>query len=556
MTSALALKPQVFNSITSLPARSFNGYGFEGVDLILGQLGLDVFEAQSEKSFSGKDDGCYLFLRKSEEEHLASADPAGQCKLFLYQGPQGWAFSNSFSCLLDWLRASSWKITPNYAALDAWTVPMKSFASCFSAKTAVDEITLLGATEHLRIAAGKIHIQRQNQSTDQTEGFDRALDHFLTLWLGRIWGVVQAGEINLQAELTGGLDSRTVLAFLLHLQNRGAIKNKRDFNIFCAKPSTLDHRIALSLGQQLGFELSPPDRHPGAPVTAAQRFKAWRDFSLGMYAPLYFPSATLTPGTVSMGGHGGERWRAPSDWSHVPDQLTHNGSKFRRFTRFLAVKRNYQDMRARFGSKHPDFEVFRAFWGRFHHAHLAQYSPRLSPLMSIALEPCLKALSDEKLEGGFLLYAIMQRLHPGLATYAFDEATKQQSKEVAALCGPLFEGALIAGKVYGTCEAKADIEHPSAEEDPKDLLARAFAADHKQALAEGLADAVVQDAKIAIEQMQNTGVPPDRSSFQPVHAVMLSALIAQGHLPKKQRWAEACMLAVKQVRDWVRSKTR
>ena len=258
MSDWTALGPRVFTSGNSLPERDFSGYGFDGLDFVVGNKGLSEYEIKRQRRFSGRDDGCCFLLEQRDSDHIISTDPVGLCKLFVYQSKQGWAVSNSFTALMDQINEEGWAVTPDYAVLDAWTLPPNAFGASFSTGTVVREITLLNPAQYIVIKSGVLHIEQHQTSQKPTEQLDyeAKISEFLQIWLGRILGLAISNKVSLGAELTGGLDSRTVFAFLLHLRKRGALPSLDKVAIFCSKPSSTDHVIAQSLADVFDFNLT------------------------------------------------------------------------------------------------------------------------------------------------------------------------------------------------------------------------------------------------------------------------------------------------------------
>lgn len=553
MYSWMALEPCVFSSTQDLPDLFFTGYGFEGPDFIWGQPGLEAFEKANETHFSGRDDGCYLFLRRDGlRNHTLTTDPIGMCKLFVYRNRRNWAVSNSFARLMDYVIEQGWRITPDYGALDAWTIPDKSFAAARHNANAVSEITLLKSSDFIELTADNLTIRTRPKESRPSLDFDQALDRFLSIWLGRILGLARSHEVSLSAEITGGLDSRTVLAFLLHLRARGVLKTLDGVNIFCSKSSPSDHEVAASLGQSFGFSIGTHSLQRGISLTVAQRVAAWRDYSLGMYAAPYLPAATTMPDNITLGGHGGERLRAPSIWPSLPQILKEHAHLFRRFSRYRALQSKYETHLLASAFKQPDFEDFRQNWGRFHHAHLAQYNMRTPPLMGVSLEHCLSTMTPEQTENGLLLYAIMHRLFPGLATHRFDVPSKKITPQQARRLGPLFDGQITPGKVF--CSRKTLLQQPEQQEDTDVLagLADFYLAQIKHTLREGLRPCVQRDASTVIADIKETQKLPDRRLFQPVHATLLAALIAKGRVNRWIKFQEYTLLTIKSLRNRLR----
>ncbi len=533
MIPLTALEPRVYVSGVDLPDRDFTGYGFEGTDFIVGLDGLELFEASRGISFSGHDDGCYMLVERQGKAHTIAADPNGLCKLFVYRHGSNWAIANSFSVLVDRVSTLGWNITPDFAVLDAWTLPPNTFGACFSTQTVVREIALLNPLEQIRIEGTDVKIETRSLQTLNALGptYEDKIQYYLRQWCSRILTLAQSEHINLNVELTGGLDSRTVFAFILHLRDRGAIALLENVTVFCGGASTSDLDIAQSVSADFNIPLSKGPTEATHQRSGADRFAIWQRFSLGMYVPPYFPAKTLDPSTVTLGGHGGERHRLVQNKSSLSEFLDEYAQWFRRPDRQRRMQElNKQD---RLGppahpTVSPDLGLYRRNWMRFHHAHFAQSTMRTPPLMAIGLDKCLSALDPADQNSGFVLYDLMQRLAPGLARHPFDKPHKTPSGDILARCGPLFDGPVEQGTVFGGIEFSLDGSTPHDDEAPHIYMIKAYAKARSNLHSGGLRKSVVAQADEAIREIEHTGILPSRIGFQPIHAVMLSGLITKG----------------------------
>ena len=201
---------------------------------------------------------------------------------------------------------------------------------------------------------------------------------------------------------------------------------------------------------------------------------------------------------------------------------------------------------------HPDFEANRNFWLRFHHSHLAQYTMRAPPLMATSLDRCFRSLSDTQVEQGFLLYDIMHRLHPGLASQLYDVPEKMPTKDQIAELGPLFDGVITPGEVFAAKEPFDERSTPEERDSPVALLVREYEKARPNQLREGLSRSVSLEADQTIREIDQTEKLPNRIAFQPVHAVLLSALIATSRIPLTTRMMELSKLTLKWLKDKLR----
>lgn len=422
----------LFSSFDPLPDQLFSGYCFIGTDFIYGGGGAELFTASTARMIDPGEDGCYVIVRKAPDGHIIGADFKGYKKLFLYRSGAEWAVSNSFIRLVSFLRDKGQSISIDDAQLAAWFVKGAFGEQLSSFATAVTEIRVVPSSCCLRITPSGCRLE--DLPRGRSLPYAEALHTFLSVWIGRLKGLLLDPAITVFSHLTGGRDSRAVLALFLAIARQlgegaprvryvslGGSRDIDDLSVATA----LSRHFGLSLNESIGVERVQLD--------AKESYEAWRDLCIGVYAPIYFPTSGPSPITVTFGGGGGESHRpfypliAPSAF------LEKRRKYFPVEHRYLAWKDEvlsairFLDQRAE-AKTHPMILHYREFRDRFHVGRGAQYSVELLPLGSKLLHACSDAYQGSA-EDGQVLFDVMQNLAPGLADMPYDNDIKLPSEQ-------------------------------------------------------------------------------------------------------------------------------
>jgi len=422
-----------------LPDELLSGYFFHGADFVLGKAGYAAFRAAGGPAPLAED-GCYIHALREGDGYRFAADYCGYRKIFYIHSPGFWAVSNSLWQIARAMRAAGLEPRPDpveLAAMEAEGTLIPTgrgmfFSQLTTFRTVIEGVRLLPRDSALRIGPGgatELPLPPRPTGQDYAATLARALG----LWSARIAGLVQAGW-QLSADLTGGIDSRTVLALLMAGSGGQALFPRSNLN----DRGRADLRVAQDLCRHLGLAHNAPlpQRPPALP--APEAFAAWRDLCLGAYHPIYFPRHRLTPGIAHFGGGGGGNQRSVYDRS-VWARLRRLG----RPDRFVAARMaNLRPaaQRAPYGAAlhatlariastapagmDPLLLHYREFRNRFHAGRTPQYQLSINPLASALLDDCAALAGPARIETAQMFYDMLESLHPGLVERPFDKRHK------------------------------------------------------------------------------------------------------------------------------------
>lgn len=422
----------LFSSFDLLPDQFFSGYCFIGTDFIYGGGGAELFTEATARMINPGEDGCYVIVRKSAGGHIIGADFKGYKKLFLYQSGAEWAVSNSFVRLISFLRDRGQSTSIDDAQLAAWFVKGPFGEQLSSFGTAVTEIRVVPSSCCLRITPSGCRLDELPRG--RSIPYAEALHTFLSVWTGRLKGLLLDPAITVVSHLTGGRDSRAVLALFLAIARQLGDGAPRVRYVSLGGSRNIDDlSVAKALSCHFGLSLNERISVERVQLDAKESYEAWRDLCIGVYAPIYFPTYGPSPFIVTFGGGGGESHRpfypliAPSAF------LEKRRKYFPVEHRYLAWKNEvlsairFLEQRAE-AKVHPMILHYREFRDRFHVGRGTQYTVELLPLGSKLLHACSDAYQGSA-EDSQILFDIMQNLAPGLADMSYDKDSKLPSEQ-------------------------------------------------------------------------------------------------------------------------------
>lgn len=304
------------------------GYTFVDGQLICGPLQEPISDTGS--------DGSFVYVVHNDEGIVVSQDFMGCYGLYLYEpeDASGFVLSNSFLYLIEYLSRQGKPFTLN-----------ERFAKYFMAagvcsvayrETLANEISLLprNGLVHIDCAAKILRFEEkprgeEEYAPDSPEGM-ACIDAWYAKWTRLIRSLVQDGQGEFRSDLSGGFDSRIVLALIL-----GADVDLRDVR-FVTLPGTHgaqkeDWRIANLLAKHYGFYLNEEPRRlrkTREHSPAAQKISAAESLALSSYAKmgshkqLHFEAGRRAHPAAGMSGSGGECLR--SYWAFSVEDFIDN----------------------------------------------------------------------------------------------------------------------------------------------------------------------------------------------------------------------------------------
>lgn len=424
----------VFTSASGGAMPGFYGYAFQGTDFVIGQEGFDRF-VRSGRTFDNEADGGYLRIEALDiETWKFSTDFRGYFPLFYYALGTEWIISPSFELVVKEAHRRGWPLTLRKHQLTPWKSPWAFVQMLTSKRTAFNEIYGAGYDEEIIVGAGGLAPKKRQLPIANTTYKD-ALEDLIATWGARVMSLVRNG-MTLRVDLTGGVDSRTVMAFLLDLlQRNGAhdLLKSPSFLVNSQPNKPEDFSIAQAIGAAFDFPVNNPERKGYILVSDTDSFTAWRQYNLGRYSPHILPLPALDSGIITFNGIGGEEHRPFYD-------SFGRGS----FGSFLTLYRQLFASDAQYGAWLADLledidapitlhDAQQPAATRHYRRHRSRHHTSKQPaneMMGVFLSSrlafeCAHHMTREAVEANQLLFDIMINCQSELAIMAYDKPGKE-----------------------------------------------------------------------------------------------------------------------------------
>lgn len=408
-----------------------------GQEAFLSYLKLGPF--RSKKFYDGR----FFVMGKEKGHFIAKTDHLGQEILYYYKRGKEWAFSNSFYYLLKWLGAHKYPCTVYEPSLYAGLIGTPLFSKrqgsalgvqLLSNNTSVEEIKVLPKNYFLRIRTDTNELEileDTNLYINPNKSYEELLYDYVVKWSSRVRSLAEKFPHTFKIDLTGGLDSRVVLALTsfsfpkigrLHFQSNPRGANPKDF------------QIAKLIGEFLGFPIKNK-RFLKRQISPAESYELWKYGNLGVYFPFYLPTHIKPTDTFYLHGSGGENFR--QYYSSTAQKLAHNFPYYfpNKYSCELVQKeflRSIDDLGYNPFSLEGMREHYQNFRSRFHFGRnwiRNCYANFITPLNALELHYAAKKLSNYHIASNKIHCDLLCLLNPFLATLPFDESSKAFSLE-------------------------------------------------------------------------------------------------------------------------------
>jgi hypothetical protein len=191
------------------------GVAFVGPDMVVGGTGLAAYEA-ARGPLPFLCDGNHILLRPEGATLRIGTDVAGYRHLFYWRDGAAWAVGESFLGLVAHLRGRGVALEEDPVHSAAWLSRRQLFQQLTTRRTAVRGISLLARDAVLTVGPEGPSIA--HHPCRRAERHEDALRAFLETWLARCLALHRSGDLQMAYHLSGGLDSRAVAAFRVHLE--------------------------------------------------------------------------------------------------------------------------------------------------------------------------------------------------------------------------------------------------------------------------------------------------------------------------------------------------
>ncbi|MFD1215443.1 hypothetical protein [Microbulbifer celer] len=413
----------------SIPDLYFDGIFYTHDSIGVGQAGLaDFLSKNSLYSLDDLSEGRFWLLYRKNNTYKVCADDCGQEVIFYYHVDNIWAFSNSFLALVEHLTAHDVKLHLNPGSAASFFLPGGFGETLISHNSVVQQIKVLPRNAQLRIVDGVFSVESRYPSFDKKYRSNREMPNLNVLqrnivkWQARLRGLADNHSYDFSVEISGGADSRLLLALLL---SSGVDISGINF---LSNPSLgNDYRIAGQLAKKYGFSLAPAmNRQANVErLSAFEQVELYLYGSLGAYHKTYFSRFRYRPKTFRLHGGGGGLLRDYYGGEFLPYIDKYN-KFFRDQCLFSSIKDNYRSCLESAGylSAGDHYLDFRC---RFHvgrNWYKSNEACLITPLISSDLLREYAELSPVARSRRYLHLAYYMLLDPEILSVPFDEDWK------------------------------------------------------------------------------------------------------------------------------------
>ncbi len=385
--------------------------------------------------------GCYVYVDVQDGKITIKQDLNGAWGIYLFRHGDYFALSNSFFRLLDHVKFK-YPLTVNHDYCHHLLI--NELASHSYPETAINEIQLVDRSAILTIGISEKNLQiklidyKEHSISPDSETGIAVLDNWIEFWGDVLYGVAQHTKF-IQADLSGGFDSRVSIVPLLH--------SGIDLNTVRINSSTdglhthaEDYQIASKIAAHYGFNLNQ-----SLPAQQFLNYSLNDAWDIDLYSQNTFrnlPTVSWARKTVNkvyyLKGHAGEsirkRWHMPPK-KFIANQI----SKTTRYPAalsdkiFNSVKNILESAYNSICNKHniKDFDsidimqyLYEETRCRHHFGKEALGLYRRNNLaISPALDPELRTIklnTPECPDYNLLIALIFTRYAPDLLTFPFD----------------------------------------------------------------------------------------------------------------------------------------
>lgn len=434
-------------SNTKHPEHFFQGYFLHDTDYVFGEAGFDAFSRRRGVNRLVREDGCYVQMERRKDGCRFSADYSGFKKILYFWDDGFWIVSNSLYQIVKCLRRNGYPAQPNIAQLAAAATEGTFFpsgrGSFFGQLTTFDTIVqgVRCAPMNSALWIGSSGVQIEKDESPHPGGDYRDnLTRFIRTWTARLQTLISDPTVQIACDLTGGLDSRVVFSLLLGgIGGSGDVGKRLQIRSSTQAQARRDEAVAARICSHLGLSLNCPLNERPKRLSGGLSYALWRDLCLGVYFPISFPYAAISPRMIHLSGGGGENHRPfYGQFPGAPSAETFVATRTRNITlravrpEFEAALHQAVDTIMDGATSRLDLLAahYRHFRNRFHSGREPQYTVTLPPMASKLLDNCTAIAGEARFQNAQMHYDILFNLNPELLDIPFDKWRKRPSRVV------------------------------------------------------------------------------------------------------------------------------
>jgi hypothetical protein len=424
------------------PVRSFFiGHAFCGPDVIIDQHGLALFKSKYRRDLPSAQDGSYVKCDVLENQSTIEVDYCGNQRIFIYKKYDRWAVSNSLLRLAKEVQKNGWHLSCRADYILCWKMKGPLFNQPISYKSIFNEIELLPADSVMMIVDNQLFCQKRANSAKYSTNYVDSLSNFINIWLSRVLTILSDERTIVNFDLSGGLDSRTVFAFLAaavkyHIP-LSQIGERLRINTSNEPLLARDREVANLILREVGLVRNCPHESKGRNGGfhgAPESIEIWKATALAQYYPFKrIPRYKNDPLDFRFGGGGGENFRRfykENSFFELPKKVDFSAREYFGYSSILGDFNEVCDT-LETGSKGWPISIlhYRHFRARFHAGSRSQRRTTVHPLNSSELFEVSGHLEFADMENRKLYFDIIANLCPELLDIEFDDPAKAPSKE-------------------------------------------------------------------------------------------------------------------------------
>ena len=425
----------------------FFGIGYDDRAVVLGVDGFNAYRREHGLPGPGAlQEGRYIAVLERDEYFSVLTDPMGQDVLYYYSpealrvdGPPvaRWVISNSLLSLMRRARRLDSLSLYRPSLLGFQISSGKAIgAQLFSNNTPVQGVKVLPIGCELRICKtngfATLHRVRAGDwlTVDDGSDYKELLEAYVQKSLARITALREAGGLEILCDVSGGHDSRAVMAMLQRSGGSAPVTYATD----STKPG--DYTVAKKLARYFDTELELRAKIPGR-LEGVAAYDIWAYGSAGVYLPIVEPRAVGE--TRRLRFHGGNF--LSKEFGEIPAAI-----KIRSFAKWIKTgSSDRESVEHEFlqSFDHIDMEAdaqfamqmhYINFRGRFHYGRnwfSHTRSPMITPLISPLLAKAAFRLPPEEYNRNRVSLDLLLALDNALVGIPFDLPEKNFSTEEA-----------------------------------------------------------------------------------------------------------------------------
>lgn len=408
----------------------FSGTIFDDKAIIIGEKGLGLYlQTNNFPDLHDSLDGRFSLVKVTEEHVLARTDIFGQDILFFYIRNDTWAVSNSFLLLCRHLASNGEKLQIDHDQVEVLKVKHGITQQLVSNDTLIHGIKVLPRNKILKIMKKNKNFKIESLSHIlQSQNYTDALDEFFKRTININHTLINYFENRVTVDITGGVDSRVVLATIL-----ASDVDLSKINFMCGKGVGDDYKVATQLSDRYGFNITNKSYIYGQ-GSQEDLYDLWKLGNLGVYFPIYFPSSSRPQSLLHYHGACGECFR---DFYLQPanEYMNHvaKGQSSQKYLYALnrKVGKALNEIDAPVNTKASMIDYYWNHRSRFHvgrstHRNLSEYY--ITPMSSIYLAKAFRELDQSEKEKGSLVLDLFLKCYPDVLNTPFDEEEKNYSE--------------------------------------------------------------------------------------------------------------------------------